>query len=572
MHVIATAGHVDHGKSTLVKALTGVDPDRFDEEKERGLTIDLGFGVTQLPSGSSVSLIDVPGHIRFIKNMLAGVGSLKACIFVVAATEGWKPQSEEHLRILELLGVKHGIVALTKVNLCDEDLVELAHIEVEDHIAGTFLEGVPVIHIDALDGLGVNELRDALDDLIKTLPISEDVNRPRLWIDRVFAAKGAGTVVTGTLTGGSLKVDDDLELLPHHQQVRIRSLQNHHEECFDLPPGSRCALNLSGVSHDELARGDVLVRNGQWHETTIFDASLHVLEQLDHSVSRKGAYVLYLGSGEHSVRMRVLGSNELMPGSDGTVRLYASTGLPLLPGDRFILRESGRSETIGGGEVLDVDPQLTASEAEPDLSVERVIKERGWVEATELERLTGKKLPSDVGKWVVEPSVLRETLERIREEVTLSGPLGLDLSQLDERDRAAAELLEDLKSSGGRLLAADSLDSLSDHPFVEKLNELLFAPPDPEGVDRAELRELVRRGDVIEQDGIFFSPAALKEAGRLAAELLKKNSEGFTVSTFRESAGNTRKHALPLLGYLDSTGVTRRRGDVRIAGPRLPSI
>lgn len=572
MHVIATAGHVDHGKSTLVKALTGVDPDRFDEEKERGLTIDLGFGVTQLPSGSSVSLIDVPGHIRFIKNMLAGVGSLKACIFVVAATEGWKPQSEEHLRILELLGVKHGIVALTKVNLCDEDLVELAHIEVEDHIAGTFLEGVPVIHIDALDGLGVNELRDALDDLLKILPISEDVNRPRLWIDRVFAAKGAGTVVTGTLTGGSLKVDDDLELLPHHRQVRIRSLQNHYAECFDLPPGSRCALNLSGVSHDELARGDVLVRNGQWHETTIFDASLRVLEQLDHSVSRKGAYVLYLGSGEHSVRMRVLGSNELMPGSDGTVRFYASTGLPLLPGDRFILRESGRSETIGGGEVLDVDPQLTASEAEPDLSVERVIKERGWVEATELERLTGKKLPSDVGKWVVEPSVLRETLERIREEVALSGPLGLDLSQLDERDRAAAELLEDLKSSGGRLLAADSLDSLSDHPFVEKLNELLFAPPDPEGVDRAELRELVRRGDVIEQDGIFFSPSALKEAGRLAAELLKKNPEGFTVSTFRESAGNTRRHALPLLGHLDSTGVTRRRGDVRIAGPRLPSI
>tara|TARA_Y100000741_G_scaffold68648_1_gene49705 strand:- start:847 stop:2565 length:1719 start_codon:yes stop_codon:yes gene_type:complete len=572
MHVIATAGHVDHGKSTLVKALTGVDPDRFDEEKERGLTIDLGFGVTQLPSGSSVSLIDVPGHIRFIKNMLAGVGSLKACIFVVAATEGWKPQSEEHLRILELLGVKHGIVALTKVNLCDEDLVELAHIEVEDHIAGTFLEGVPVIHIDALDGLGVNELRDALDDLLNILPISEDVNRPRLWIDRVFAAKGAGTVVTGTLTGGSLKVDDDLELLPHHRQVRIRSLQNHYEECFDLPPGSRCALNLSGVSHDELARGDVLVRNGQWHETTIFDASLRVLEQLDHSVSRKGAYVLYLGSGEHSVRMRVLGSNELMPGSDGTVRFYASTGLPLLPGDRFILRESGRSETIGGGEVLDVDPQLTASEAEPDLSVERVIKERGWVEATELERLTGKKLPSDVGKWVVEPSVLRETLERIREEVALSGPLGLDLSQLDERDRAAAELLEDLKSSGGRLLAADSLDSLSDHPFVEKLNELLFAPPDPEGVDRAELRELVRRGDVIEQDGIFFSPSALKEAGRLAAELLKKNPEGFTVSTFRESAGNTRRHALPLLGHLDSTGVTRRRGDVRIAGPRLPSI
>ena len=572
MHVIATAGHVDHGKSTLVKALTGVDPDRFDEEKERGLTIDLGFGVTQLPSGNSISLIDVPGHIRFIKNMLAGVGSLKACIFVVAATEGWKPQSEEHLRILELLGVKHGIVALTKVNLCDEDLIELAQIEVEDHIAGTFLEGVPIIHIDALDGLGISELCNALDDLVSELPISEDVSRPRLWIDRVFAAKGAGTVVTGTLTGGSLKVDDDLELLPQHRQVRIRSLQNHHEECFDLPPGSRCALNLSGVSHDELARGDALVRNGQWHEATIFDASLHVLEHLDHSVSRKGAYVLYLGSGEHTVRMRVLSSNELMPDSSGTVRFYSSTGLPLLPGDRFILRESGRSETIGGGEVLDVDPQLNASEAEPDLSVERVIKERGWVETTELERLTGKKIPSDVGKWIVDPSVLQETLERIRGEVASSGSLGLDLSLLNERDRAAAELLGDLKFNGGRLMMADSLDSLSDHPFVEKLNELLFTPPDPEGVDRAELRELVRRGDVIEQDGIFFSPAALEEAGKLAAELLEKNPEGFTVSTFRESAGNTRKHALPLLGHLDSTGVTRRRGDVRIAGPRIPSI
>jgi len=572
MHVIATAGHVDHGKSTLVKALTGVDPDRFNEEKERGLTIDLGFGVMQLPSGNSISLIDVPGHIRFIKNMLAGVGSLKACIFVVAATEGWKPQSEEHLRILELLGVKHGVVALTKINLCDEDLVELAQLEVEDHIAGTFLEGVPVVHIDALDGLGISELRDVLDDLVRKLPISEDTSRPRLWIDRVFAAKGAGTVVTGTLTGGSLKVDDELELLPQHRRVRVRSLQNHHEECFDLPPGSRCALNLSGVSHDELARGDVLVSYGQWHEATIFDASLYVLKQLDHSVSRKGAYVLYVGSGEHSVRMRVLGSNELIPGSNGMVRFYASTGLPLLPGDRFILRESGRSETIGGGEVLDVDPQLNAVAAHPDLSVERVIKERGWVEATELERLTGKKIPSDVGKWVVDPFILQKTLEKIREEVNLAGPLGLDLSQLDERDRAAAELLGDLKFNGGRLMVADSLDSLLDHPFVEKLNELLFTPPDPEGIDRAELRELVRRGDVIEQDSIFFSPVALEAAGKLAAELLKKNPEGFTVSTFRESAGNTRKHALPLLGLLDSTGVTRRRGDVRIGGPRLPSI
>ena len=572
MHVVATAGHVDHGKSTLVKALTGIDPDRFNEEKERGLTIDLGFGVTQLPSGTSLSLIDVPGHVRFIKNMLAGVGSVKACVFVVAATEGWKPQSEEHLRILELLGFENGLVVLTKVDLCDDDLVELAQIEVEDHIAGTFLEGAPVIRVDALSGIGIDVLQSELDALAEKLSASEDRDRPRLWIDRVFSAKGAGTVVTGTLTDGSLKVDDELQLLPQKRQVRIRALQNHYEECSDLPAGSRCAVNLSGVNHDEIVRGDVLVRDNQWHESSIFDASLHVLNQLGHSVSRKGAYVLYVGSGEHSARMRVLGSEELLPGSSGSVRFYVSTGLPLLPGDRFILRESGRSETIGGGEVLDVDPQLSAADAVPDRSVDRLIRERGWVEDKELERLTGKKVSPDIGKWIIDPEVLQETLKRIRYEVESAGPVGLDLSLLDERDRAAVELLDDLQPTSGRLISPEFSHQLSDHPFVKQLIEFPFTPPDPKEVDRAELRELVRRGEVIEHDGIFFAPIAVEKASELVAELLKSNPEGFTVSTFRESAGNTRKHALPLLGHLDETGVTRRRGDVRIAGPRLPSI
>ena len=570
MHVVATAGHVDHGKSTLVEALTGTDPDRFAEEKARGLTIDLGFADTTLPSGAVLSLVDVPGHARFIKNMLAGVGAVDACLFVVAATEGWKPQSEEHLRILELLGVEHGIVALTKVGPADDDLVELAQLEIEERLAGTFLEGVRVIETDAPTGVGIGELRAALDDLLAATPTAIDQGRPRLWIDRAFSARGSGTVVTGTLTGGCLRSDDELEVHPSGATVRVRGLQNHHADRDELPPGSRCAVNLVGVSHDGVARGDVLVRSGQWHHTMVVDASLTVLDQLDHPVSRRGAHVLYLGSGEHPVRMRILGPDALQPGTSGAVRLHLPVPLPLLPGDRFVMRESGRAETVGGGEILDVDPVDRASSARPDRSVDRVVAQRGWVDADELERLTGERRDPDVGRWVVDPTELHTTLVDLRGALAEAGPLGLDLSTLDEHGRAAVELLDDVVVEAGRLAPVDAVDTLADHPFVAILADSPFTPPAPERVDRAELRELVRREMVVEVEGIFFAASAIQAAAELAARLLAESPEGFTVSAFREAAGNTRKHAMPLLARLDGTGVTRRRGDVRIAGPRLP--
>ena len=570
MHVVATAGHVDHGKSTLVKALTGTDPDRFAEEKARGLTIDLGFATTTLPSGAALSLVDVPGHVRFIKNMLAGVGAVDACLFVVAATEGWKPQSEEHLRILELLGVRHGVVALTKVGPADDDLVDLAHLEVEERVAGTFLEGAPVVNTDAPTGVGLDNLRAALDDLLAATPTAVDHGRPRLWIDRAFSARGAGTVVTGTLTGGRLHTDDELAVHPAGSPVRVRSLQNHHAERDELPPGSRCAVNLVGVAHDEVVRGHVLVRSDQWHHTTVVDASLRVLDRLDHPVSRRGAHVVYLGSGEHPVRMRILGPDALDPGTEGAVRIHLPEPLPLLPGDRFVLRESGRAETVGGGEVLDVDPMERASRARPDRSVDRVVRERGWVPVDELERLTGERREPDLDRWVVDPVVLHRTLEDLRNALADAGPRGLDLVGLGELARAAVVLLDDAEVEAGRLVPAGVADPLADHPFVAALTASPFVPPSPDGVDRGELRELVRRGDVVEVEGIFFASSAVDAAARLAARLLVDHPEGFTVSTFREEAGNTRKHAMPLLARLDATGMTRRRGDLRIAGPRLP--
>ncbi|MFN8038523.1 MAG: selenocysteine-specific translation elongation factor [Acidimicrobiales bacterium] len=570
-HVVATAGHVDHGKSTLVRALTGTDPDRLAEERERGLTIDLGFAWCRLPSGRDVAVVDVPGHVRFLRNMLAGVGAVDACVFVVAATEGWKPQSEEHLRILEVLGHRHGLVVLSMAGLVDADDLELARLEVAEAVAGTFLDDAPIVAVDAVDGRGLADLRLALDRMLGDTPEAPDRGRPRLWIDRSFAPRGAGTVVTGTLTGGSLAVDDELLVEPSGRTVRVRGLQSEEQAADRLGPGRRVAVNLSGVSHHEVARGDALVRGGQWHRTQHLDARLDVLAALDHAVSRRGAYLAYFGSGEQAVSLRVLGPERLEPGSTGFVRLHLPVPLPLLPGDRFVLRESGRQETVGGGEVLDVDPRAPAARARPDADVDALIARRGWIEADELERLTGERRPATVGRWVVDPSVLSGEAERIRAAVAAAGPTGLDVATFDERDRAVLDHLDDVQQAGGRATSGSTGDPYAAHPYLDVLRAEPFHPPTPTeaGVSRAEVRELVRRGHVIEHKGVCFSTDAVAEAAARLVPLLDANPDGVTVGDVREVLDASRKYVVPLLEVLDATGRTRRRGDRRIAGPRL---
>lgn len=577
MRIVATAGHVDHGKSTLVTFLTGTDPDRLPEEKRRGLTIDLGFAATTLPSGQEVGFVDVPGHARFVGNMLAGVGATDACLFVVAATEGWRPQSEEHLRILELLGAHHGLVALTKVGLVDGERRQLAEAALADHLAGSFLAAAPVVAVDVPAGIGTSGaggLAATLDRVVGSTPAAPDHQRPRLWVDRSFAVKGSGTVVTGSLVGGSLAVGDRLVVEPQGVPVRVRGLQTHGRPLARATPGRRLAVNLAGVGHRDVRRGDALVAPGQWHRCTVLDATLHLLADAG-EVGHRGAWVLHLGSGEHAVRLRPLGRRAAVtPEDPAPVRIWLPVPLPLLPGDRFVLRDAGRQRTVGGGEILDVAPCRPASRAAPTLSVDRVVAERGWVAVDELERLTGARRPATVGRWVAAPDALAETAAAVARQLDAAGPLGLDLSAVDERARAVLETLPGVvldgpyarRAGGG---AGDGTAALEDHPFLAALRAAPFAPPAPDGVDRSELRAMERRGLVVERDGTWFAAEAVTMAAAEVRRLLAAEPGGVPVSAIRQALGTTRRFALPLVAHLDATGVTRRRGDLRVAGPRL---
>ncbi|MFY9588645.1 MAG: selenocysteine-specific translation elongation factor, partial [Actinomycetota bacterium] len=405
MYVLGTAGHVDHGKSTLIERLTGIDPDRLVEEKERGLTIDLGFAWLTLPSGREIGIVDVPGHERFVHNMLAGVGSIDATIFVVAANEGWKPQSEEHLAILDLLGARGGVVALTKSDLVDG--AELAQVgaEIGKRLDGTALAGAPIVPVSATNGEGVGDLLAALDALLDRTPPSEDRGRPRLFVDRSFSMKGAGTVVTGTLKGGSLRVEDEIEILPSAHRARVRSIQSHKTKRDEIEPGSRVALNLAGLDRAAVVRGDAVVRPGQWRATDVLDVVVKPVRDLERPLTGRGAFKLHIGAAEVDVRIRFLDPDRLAPGGEAFARLSPSEPVVAAEFDRFVLRDAGRGTTVAGGTVLDAHPTVSRlgdaalKKRIEDLQARRaadreglaalVVAERGVVPITDLAWLTG---------------------------------------------------------------------------------------------------------------------------------------------------------------------------------------
>jgi selenocysteine-specific elongation factor len=356
MSTIGTAGHVDHGKSTLVQALTGIDPDRLAEEKERGMTIDLGFAWLTLPGGREVSIVDVPGHESFIKNMLAGVGGIDAALLVVAADEGVMPQTREHLAILDLLRVSRGVVALTKSDLVDEEWLELVRDEVTDLLRPTTLADAPLLPVSALTGQGLPELLNALERILAEAEERRNIGRPRLPIDRVFTLTGFGTVVTGTLLDGSFKLGQEVEILPQGLRTRLRGLQTHKQQVEVAQAGSRVALNLPNVQRTELARGNVVTLPGQLRATMLCDARLRLLSDAERPLAHNTQVDLYSGSQEIPARVRLLDCEEVQPGQSAWVQLRLSRPAVVARRDAFILRIPSPSMTIGGGEILDVQP------------------------------------------------------------------------------------------------------------------------------------------------------------------------------------------------------------------------
>ena len=357
MSCIGTAGHVDHGKSTLVKVLTGIDPDRLAEEKERGMTIDLGFAWLKLPGGREVSIVDVPGHESFIKNMLAGVGGIDAALLVVAADEGVMPQTREHLAILDLLRVQRGIVALTKADLVDEEWLELVREEIAEYLKPTTLANAPIIPVSAYTRQGLPELLAQLEQMLDEAQERQNIARPRLPIDRVFSMTGFGTVVTGTLLDGSFKSGQEVEVLPHGIKTRIRNLQTHQHIVELAQPGSRVAINLANVARSDLSRGDVVALPGQLRTTMLIDAHLQLLSDAPRPLAHNTQVDFYSGSQEIPARIRLLDVEELQPGRSAWVQLRLSKPAVLARRDRFIVRIPSPSTTIGGGEVVDVQPR-----------------------------------------------------------------------------------------------------------------------------------------------------------------------------------------------------------------------
>ncbi len=608
MPVIGTAGHVDHGKSTLVNALTGIDPDRLEEEKRRGLTIDLGFAWFTTPGGREVGIVDVPGHEKFIKNMLAGAGAINLNLFVVAANEGWKPQSQEHLDIMHLLGISAAIVVITKTDTVDEFRLEEVRREVASKIGGTALARAPIVPVSAVTGEGMPQLVTAIDSLLNQTPDPPDLGRPRLWIDRVFSIKGSGTVVTGTLGGGYLEVDQPVEILPGNHRARVRAIQSHRTQWTRLGPGNRTALNLVGAEPRALARGHTLGAVGTWRTTDKLLASISFLPHLDHVPQERGAYKFHVGSVEIDATLRFL-QEPRAAGEPGLAAIRLAKATVLDFSDRFILRDSGRRQTVGGGVVLEPHPAQFRGDAAVAAARNRtfvanrpdylllLLEESGFMPRDEVFPRTGIALEAaahlpilQLENYAVSPA----TFERIGAQVLshvrayqASHPLdaGLPLTTLRSAMRMDHRFVGELVGELGRrkVAVADGavIRTRDFKPMVlaperDRLLQVLWdagaSPPTVaqlgSGYGADLVRALVRSGDLVQVSPDFVYPAEWVQQVKESLKKLIAESGPFTVAGFRDLVGTTRKYAVPLLEYLDRTGFTSRKADLRSLGPK----
>ena len=617
--VVGTAGHIDHGKSSLVLALTKIDPDRLEEEKRRGMTIDLGFAYLQLPSGRRVGIVDVPGHRRFLKNMLAGVHGKDAVLLVVAADEGPMPQTREHLAIIDLLGIEHGVVVLTKSDLVDEAWLGLVREELVGLLAGTSLQNAPIVAVSSTTGAGLDQLRAALDEELAKTAARPDVGRPRLPVDRSFAMSGFGTVVTGTLVGGVLRQGAELALLPAGRRVRIRGLQQHNQPVEEARPGSRTAVNLSGLDHSQVRRGDVLALPGTLPASRRLDARLVVLPGVA-PLRHHQQLQMYHETSEVMIELSLLERDELRGGEAGWVQLFATQPVVALDGDRFILRVPSPAATVAGGVIVDSAPRrhrrrdpavladLAARErADPataavlelgkhpwglagaelavrlGLSPEQTetilapLSERGAVRRLAARWLTREQWDRSVARVLIgltayhEAQPLRRGMpkEELRSRTGIPAELFADLLMVLAADHAVVD-------QGGEVASAAHHPALTPEQemsigaFVAELEGQPFSPPPLLDLVRrhrltpALLQYLVVDGRVVRvNDDTAFARSAYDDAVRRIRDHLTEHRT-LTVAAARDVLGSSRRYVLPLLEWLDAQKITRRVGDDRI--------
>ena len=619
--VIGTAGHIDHGKSRLVQALTGTDPDRLSEEKIRGMTIDLGFASMELPGGDAVSFVDVPGHDRFVANMLAGVTGIDAFLLVVAGDEGVMPQTREHVEILDLLGIRRGLAVITKADLIDEDMQEIVRAELHELLAATSISPPPVLTVSASTGEGLPQLIETLEGLIPTFDQSPDGGSPRLPIDRVFTVKGFGTVVTGTSSGGRFQAGQEVEVLPGGARARIRGLQSHGRSLPKIESGRRTALNLAGADSSKLARGQVVSEPGSMRSSRRVDAIIRVLNSAPQPLKTMDHLSLHVGAAEAMVRIFPLQSDSIEPGDSGWAQLRLDRPLAVWRRQRGVLRRLSPSRTVAGAEILDIGPRRRSRDEDmqrlaglqsetPDDVVLSLLSERGRsipdlmtllsVTKEQLEpilsRLTRRGLLESIASHYLTASqarALRDRVQAVVEEHHSKYPLreGIPREELRRTVRVSNAGLDDVLApmhASGRLTAERTTVSVPSllaaclsgqteaqrglEDMVKALHISGMMPPaigllqQQYQVDDEGLRHLVQRGRIVRiQSDVYVSAATYQMMIESVVDLIA--AEGpVTIARLRDALRVTRKYALAYAEHLDARHITRREGDQRVSG------
>ena len=614
MFVLGTAGHIDHGKSALVEALTGMDPDRLHEEKERGMTIDLGFAWLRLPSGQEVGIVDVPGHERFVKNMLAGIGSIDLALLIIAANEGVMPQTREHLAILDLLGIDRGIVVVTKKDLVDEEWLELVTMDIEELIKTTTLAKSPVIPVSSITHDGLEKLMSTIDEMLKSTTSRKDTGRPRLPIDRIFTIAGSGTIVTGTLIDGSLSVGQEVEIVPPGLKSRLRGLQTHKTKLPAVTPGSRVAANVVGISTTDIKRGDVLTKPGWLHPTMLLSVELKLLSYMKRPLRHNAQVSFHTGAAEAMAKVRLLDKDRLEPGGTAWAQIRLDTPVALVKGDRFIIRSP--METLGGGKVVESQAKRVRRFKESVIEGLKT-RDRGTIEDSIFTLLEAKQ-PMDL-KAVVTGS------ERPADEVSpaldnlVQDARAVSIGQGDARlfytaagwDKLAKEagaVLQDYhrrypvrvgmpkvelasrlklgKQSPAifaRMVEEGSLAEegltirLASHEvrlnpaqkaavdaFLRALSDNPYSPPSDRIPEPDLLNLLIDRGQVVKTgEGVVFGTKAFEEMVNGVVDYIKSHDK-VTLGEVRDLFKTSRRYVQSLLEYMDEKKITRRLGDDRV--------